>query len=221
MISKTFLTGCDENTEWQLPWFITNLRQHTDMTLLVANFGMSQDMLDSLNHLDEVYYFDLNSKAENWFKKPAAMLEASKMGYDKVCWLDTDCEVVCSAIETVFNWTEPNKLSMVEDRPWTARRGDLGIWHNSGVVVFEGSPNILRDWDRECTFRPIRGDQETLYAMIGGDEIKRMSIIRSIPNKYNTLRLDYIDNIASKRPCVIHHTGQKGKETIKRKMKNV
>jgi hypothetical protein len=218
MPSKTFLTGCDENTEWQLPWFITNLRQHTDFHLLIADFGMSETMLDSLKLLDNVTCFSVQSNAKGWFKKPMAMLQSSKMDYDKVCWLDTDCEVTCPTIETIFNWTEEGKLGMVEDRPWTKRRGNMGIWHNSGVVVFQGSPNILKRWSDECIANPVQGDQETLYGMIRGNDIVRMGIIRSIPHRYNTLRLDYIDNIASKRPCVIHHTGHKGNLIIKRKI---
>ena len=122
---KTYLTGCDMTTEWQLPWFITNLRQHSEIHLLVADFGMTEEVLASLEHLENVEVFEVKSQAKGWFKKPRAMLDASKMGYEKVCWLDTDCEVVNDCIDTVFNWTEMGKLSMVEDRPWTQRRGEF------------------------------------------------------------------------------------------------
>jgi len=215
---KTYLTGCDLTTEWQLPWFITQLRQHSDVHLIVADFGMTEEVVDSLEHLENLTLIEVKSEAKGWFKKPRAMLDASKLGYEKVCWLDTDCEVVCDSIDTIFNWTEQGKLSMVEDRPWTSRRGSHGKWHNTGVVVFEGSPNILRQWADECIRNPIIGDQETLYTMIDGNEIVRMSIIAELPHKYNTLRLDYIDGIAEKYPSVIHHTGRKGKETIKEKI---
>ena len=43
----------------------------------------------------------------------------------------------------------------------------------------------------------------------------KMSIIEPLPHKYNTLRLDYVDNIAVKNPLIVHHTGKKGKEVIK------
>lgn len=218
LMHKVYLTGCDEVTEWQLPWFITNLRQHTEIELLVADFGMSETMRESLELLEDVKVFQVLSQAKGWFKKPRAMLDASLMGYDKVCWLDTDCEVTNDSIDTVFNWTEQGKLGMVEDRPWTKRRGNMGRWHNSGVVVFEGSPNILRQWAETCINNPVVGDQETLYGIIGGNEIMRMSIIRDLPHRFNTVRLDYIDGIAEKNPCVVHHTGKKGKETIKEKM---
>jgi len=215
---KTYLTGCDSNTEWQLPWFITNLRQHTDYHLLIADFGMTEEVLESLEHLENVRVFKVVSQAQGWFKKPRAMLDASQMGFGKVCWLDTDCEVTNDSIDTIFNWTEQGKLSMAIDRPWTKRRGVLGKWHNTGVVVFEGSPNILRQWALECIENPDAGDQETLYKMVGGNEIMRLALIRDLPTKFNTLRLDYIDGIAGKNPCVIHHTGNKGKETIKEKI---
>ncbi len=103
----------------------------------------------------------------------------------------------------------------VEDRPWTKRRGEYGAWYNSGVVVWEGKPNILRAWAEQCINDGWVGDQETLYAMMGGDEIMKMSIIEPLPHKYNTLRLDYVDNIAVKNPLIVHHTGKKGKAVIK------
>ena len=37
-------------------------------------------------------------------------------------------------IDEIFDLLEPQKLSMVEDKPWSWRRGH--VWHNSGVVGF-------------------------------------------------------------------------------------
>ena len=37
-----FVTGCDDNTEWQLPWFMDNFRQHNqEAKIVLADFGMS------------------------------------------------------------------------------------------------------------------------------------------------------------------------------------
>ena len=36
---KVFLTGCDEKTEWMLPWFVENYKKHNDTPLIFANFG--------------------------------------------------------------------------------------------------------------------------------------------------------------------------------------
>jgi hypothetical protein len=217
-VPNAFLTGCDENTEWQLPWFITNLRQHSDTPLIISDFGMSSEMIESLEPLENITVSSCESQAKGWFKKPRAMLDASRMDYDCICWLDTDCEVMNDSIDTIFNWTEDGRLGMVEDKPWSRRRGSKGVWHNSGVVVFKGSPNILRHWADECINNPEVGDQETLYRMIDGNEIMRMSLINSLPSRFNTLRLDYIDGTAVKSPTVVHHTGQKGNDIIRGKI---
>ena len=214
-LDKLFITGCDVNTECQLPLFWENYKEYNNTPLLVMDFGMSKDMRVWVeeNILECV---DVLTQAEGWFKKPSAMLRACEES-EKVCWLDTDCQVF-GDISPIFDLTVPFKIGMVEDRPWTKRRGEYGAWYNSGVVVWEGKPNILRAWAEQCINDGWVGDQETLYAMMGGDEIMKMSIIEPLPHKYNTLRLDYVDNIAVKNPLIVHHTGKKGKEVIKEMM---
>ena len=130
---------------------------------------------------------------------------------DKVCWLDTDCEVR-SNIEDIFNYTEPNKLCMVEDVPWSKRRGET--WHNSGVVAFQGTPSILGEWATEVSYNPKAGDQEVLHTMLS-DPLKRIIHIKDISREYNTLRIDLIDNTAPKNIKVMHWTGAKGNDYIK------
>ena len=208
-MSNVFVTGCDHNTEWQLPWFIENFERYNNTQLIIADFGI-------MNYPDGDYtYVDMSSnKAKGWFKKPSTLVDVKKLGYDKVCWIDTDCQVL-DDISDIFNYTEPQKLGMVEDRPWTKRRPDMGTWYNSGVVVIEDIPLVLTDWERECINNPTLGDQEVLYLMLEGNEIKKLGAIRPLPHEYNTLRLDYIDKIDVKNPKVIHHTGKKGNEVIK------
>lgn len=214
MLAKTFLTGCDENTSWQLPWFIQNYFGLNDTHLYVCDFGMEREMVDYVNGLDyNITLIETKSNAKGWFKKPLAMLQVAELSH-KSCWIDTDCEVFAD-ISDIFDYTSINKISMCEDRPWTKRRGHHGVWYNSGVVAFEGKPNILKVWAEQCINNPIQGDQETLYAMMGGDEIMKMSIISPLPHGYNTLRLDYQDGIAVKNPMIVHHTGAKGKNYIK------
>ena len=167
---KVFLTGCDNNTEWQLPWFVHNYRKHNTTPLVLADFGMS--------------------------KEARTIAEESP----------------------IFNLSEYGKLGMVKDRPWSTRRSELGSWYNSGVVLVENTPNILKMWADECIRNPVQGDQEVLYIMMGGDEITKMSYIKPLPHTYNTLRLDYIDNIEVKNPKIIHHTGSKGNEVIRRQI---
>lgn len=216
MSKNLFITGCDRNTEWQLPWFWENYKKHNrDTALIPVDFGMSDEMKEWCKY-EIGGYLPLKSNAEGWFKKPFAMLRAAEeYGWaQKVCWLDTDCQVMGN-LDSIFDHTKPFKLSMVEDRPWTKRRPQLGTWYNSGVVAFEGTPNILKAWAHECLTNPVQGDQEVLYKMMNGDEILKMAVIEPLPHKYNTLRIDFLDGIAVKNPLIIHHTGKKGKELIK------
>lgn len=203
-LSNLFITGCDVNRQWQLPWFVDNFKKHNPKAeLLIYDFGMKENSFSniSVKHL---------SQDKGWFKKPSAMMKASLIA-DKVCWLDTDCEVRTN-IEDIFNYTEPNKLCMVEDVPWSKRRGET--WHNSGVVAFQGTPSILGEWATEVSYNPKVGDQEVLHTMLS-DPLKRMIHIKDISREYNTLRIDLIDNTAPKNIKVMHWTGVKGNDYIK------
>lgn len=218
---EIFLTGCDEKTEWQLPWFIHNFREHNpEAELVIADFGMSDYMWQQVyDDFDD--HFEVLSEAQGWFKKPRAILDASRLDkVSKVCWLDTDCEIK-GKIEQIFDLSEPHRLGMVEDRPWSRRRNELGEWYNSGVVLVEGTPNILKMWADECIRNPVQGDQEVLYLMMGGDPLQKLTHINPLPHTYNTLRLDYIDGINVRNPKIVHHTGNKGKDVIRKLMENV
>lgn len=212
---NAFLTGCDHNTQWQLPWFLKNLHKHNrGAKVLIADFGMTFEMLDYLGNNYEIFKI---KDGEGWFKKPAAMLEATKHA-DRIVWLDTDCEVR-GDISGIFNRTQEEMLSICEDKPWSNRRPQLGTWYNTGVVAFQGRPKILVDWEYECRNpRGIAGDQEILHHMMGGDEIKKSIYISPLPHIYNTLRIDLVDGTAPKDPLVMHWTGQKGNQIIKEQM---
>lgn len=215
---RSIVTGCDRNTEWQLPWFIGNYFKHNDTRLLVADFGMSKEMRARTESIDNVEVFSFESKGKGWFKKPRALLQATVI-VEVACWLDTDCEVRGN-LEGIFKHYVPGTLGMVEDRPWTVRRGTHGPWYNSGVVLSDHNRN-LSAWATQCEVNPVQGDQEVLYGMIAAmSDIEKLGWINPLPHKYNTLRLDYIDKIAVKDPLIVHHTGQKGKEVIREQMSN-
>ena len=190
--SNLFITGCDYTTNWQLEWFKENFYKHNPKAnLLVYDF-------------DE---FEPNLKG--WFKKPRAMLDASFKAIN-VCWLDTDMEVKDN-IEDIFNYIEPNKLAMVEDVPWSVRRGEK--WHNSGTVAFTSRPSILMDWVKSVDYNQVVGDQEILHEIVKTG-LRRHIHITDLPREYNTLRIDLLDNTAPKKIKVMHWTGKKGKEHI-------
>lgn len=212
-MKNVVVTGCDKNTEWQLPWFVRNFRRYNPtQKLAIADFGMSPSYRTYVDRAFDTFEVKQNY---SWFKKPTAIIKATELA-DKVLWLDTDCEVR-GPLEGVWGLFAKTKLNMVADRPWTSRRPNLGRWYNSGVVGVTGCPQILVDWEQQCGHGG-EGDQTTLHMMMNGDEVKKAMKINPLPHEYNTLRLDLLDGTAPPNPIVMHWTGQKGNDEIKRQM---
>jgi hypothetical protein len=219
LFDKIFLTGCDEKTEWMLSWFLENYSKHNNTPLVFANFGVSSDCLLALKSKDSPveHIINMTKYAEQgWFKKPKAMIEASKLS-NYTCWIDTDFEIF-DDMSTVFKYVEENRLGMVEDKPWSARRGE--VWHNSGIVAFKDTPMILHQWAGLVEKHPTVGDQETLHQMLREHPLQRMIYITSLPNVYNWLRIQLLDGQDNKKKKAIHWTGLKGKDKIRSLMKN-
>jgi len=217
MYRRNFLTGCDSNTEWQLPWFLENFLRWSSVPLIIADFGMSEDMVSNLKehpaYNKRFVIMPIESPVEGWFKKPRAIYNATLSGF-RTCWLDTDCQIN-GDIDSIWDHFEHGKLGMVIDRPWTTRRPQNGDWYNSGVVMTDRNL-VLESWMLRTESAPEQGDQEVLHYMYS--PIEKLSKIYPLPHTYNTLRIDYIDNIAVKDPIVIHHTGRKGNEKIREMM---
>jgi hypothetical protein len=205
--SKLFITGCDKNTEWMLPWFIDNFTKNNDCPLMIFDFGMSPEVAQRVDAVK------VKGQDVGWFKKPKAMIQATKHATN-ICWLDTDCHVQAN-IADIFDYVESNKIAMVEDAPWSKRRGEK--WHNSGVVAFHDRPNILDEWATAVAANPQVGDQEVLHSLVKGG-MRRMIHITDLPRKYNTLRLDIDDGTAPSDTAVMHWTGHKGKDIIRKMM---
>lgn len=206
---KAFLTGADNKTEWMLPWFFENYKKHNDTPIVFANFGV--DNIDAIKpHVHAV--IDLsNLKEEGWFKKPKAMYHCPA---HRTVWIDTDCQVL-QDISPIFDLLQPNKLNMVEDKPWTLRRKE--VWYNSGVVGMINKPSILGHWAKEVERNPNVGDQEVLHSML--DPLSQLTYINPLPNEYNWLRIQIEnDNQDSSTKKILHWTGPKGKERIREMM---
>jgi hypothetical protein len=118
---------------------------------------------------------------------------------------------------SIWNYVVPGKLGMVEDTPWSNRRGE--IWHNSGTVLFKSKPNILDTWANLIKTSTAIGDQEVLHEYIR-EGMNRLVHIETIPATYNCLRLMTLDGIEPKKILIKHHTGYKGKDHIKRLIAN-
>jgi len=44
-LTKAFMTGSDQTTEWMLPWMLDNYQKHNTTPITVVDFGMSDKML--------------------------------------------------------------------------------------------------------------------------------------------------------------------------------
>lgn len=213
---KVFLTGCDKTTEWMLLWFLKNFHEHNKkIPIIIGDFGLTFGMKTRLEH-QGYHLIDMMAQWGNlkgWFKKPQVMIDCPAK---ETVWIDTDCEVLGN-IEGIFNLLVDDKLNMVQDLPWTARTQET--WHNSGVVGFKGKPEILRAWAHKVQMYQTDGDQEVLHSMFDND-INRLQYINSLPNIFNWLRIQLIDNQDNVHKKVMHWTGHKGKLKIQEKIRN-
>lgn len=215
-MDRCFITGCDDKTEWMLPWFIHNYKLYNNTPIVLADFGMTAETKAwayQVGGFDEV--IDIPKQRVNgWFLKPKTFLMSPGK---ETCWIDTDIEVL-GDLSGIFKYVEPNKLAMVEDRPWSKRRGEK--WHNSGVVAFRDKPPILKAWMDACAKNPQQGDQEVLHEMVRVSPLMRMQHISDVPNIYNWLRVQLLDNEDHPNKLAMHWTGFKGKEKIKKLIYN-
>lgn len=200
-----------------LEWFMKNYRKHNKTPIVFANFGVSAEMNAQLGMMgfDEIINMPIQ-KGQGWFYKPKAILEALNL-YKEICWIDTDIHIL-DDMTGIFEYIKPNKLTMCEDRGWSTRRGEK--WHNSGVVACARTPNVLREWEKECTNNPQVGDQEVLHEMVRVSPMTRMMHIEDAPNIYNWLRLDILDGKDNQSKKAMHWTGYKGKLHIRKLMYN-
>lgn len=212
---RCFLTGCDENTQWMLPWFIETYRKFNTLPLVFVDFGVTQEMRSWLYQTNYVQIIDVEKQnVGGWFYKPKALYNSP---YRYTCWIDTDIEIL-GDLSSIFNYVDANKLAMVEDKPWTRRRGER--WHNSGVVAIDGKPPILKKWLLECTRNPKVGDQEVLHEILSGSPMLKLMHIVDLPDIYNWLRLQLVDGYDSDKKLCMHWTGPKGKNQIRKLIDN-
>ncbi len=204
---QAFITGCDEGHAWMLPWFVKNYKRYNSAPLIFSDFGVSEKTLEYVKQEFHCILDMTKVKEAGWFKKPRSMLYAPAK---KTVWIDTDCEILDN-VEDIFNKLVPNKLAMVEDKPWTMRRGEL--WHNSGVVGFIDKPMILHQWCQRVHDQPSVGDQEVLHSML--DPMSKLVHIEDLPNEYNVLRIQIVNDGYKGKKKIIHWTGPKGKNKIR------
>jgi hypothetical protein len=206
---EAFLTGCDESHEWMLPWFFKNYKKHCNKPLIFSDFGLS-DLGRAIVRKNVHAVMNLGEIEEyNWFRKPLSMWKSPSK---KTVWIDLDCEIK-ENIDDIFDLLEPNKLAMVEDKPWTKRRGHK--WHNSGVVGFIDKPIILSQWCGAVRkyYKEEKGDQEVLDRIL--TPITKISLIKDLPNEYNVMRIQTELDGYNGKIKVMHWTGKKGKEKIR------
>lgn len=213
--SKCFVLAADRNQGDFLCWMLDQLKD-SEFPILVYDLGMDSlhwNIAQLLINGGELIEYDPSYPHEMkaWFYKPDIIRSAHYRGYDIVCWLDNDLEIV-GDIEDIFDHAEMNKICLAKD--WAAEGNSLiEVW-NSGVILSWEACDALGKWDHEVKSRIHRGDQEALAMMQHTGNSFRYSI-EDLPNKYNWQRLQkkHLDPIPDIR--MIHWTGPVGKEHIR------
>lgn len=216
-MKRCFVTGCDNKAEWMLKWFLKNYTKHNNTPIVFADFGVTKEMKEWIHQVSEFdHIVDVPKQKHNgWFLKPRTM---QMIDAEELCWLDTDIQIF-GDMSGVFKYVEEGKLGMVKDRPWTKRTGEE--WYNSGVVAMRGKPPILKQWVDQCSKNPSRGDQETLHEMLRWPPMLNLMHISEIPNKYNWLRVQLVnDREDNPNKIAMHWTGHKGKLQIEKLIYN-
>lgn len=205
-MSNAYVLASDNNQLPYLKWMLEQLKAHkTQYPIIIVDLGIT-DSLDD----DDIFLIKprIQENIKGWYCKPRAIQAAYDMGYDKVCWLDNDLEIL-SNIDDIFDISPKNKLTIAID-DYANLRSPYTVW-NSGVVVYSGAEKLLYEWIRRSDQMIERGDQEALaYVLHYNNSLK--DYINNLDTSYNWLRLMG----EPKKNCKIRHwTGPIGKKHIR------
>ena len=203
------LTGVDNNHEDLLDWWIKNAKKYLkNETIGVWDFGMTPMTRSIIEHNHSDIWLSIpleKHKTSGWFYKLHAVIEAPEK---RVAWLDVDCEILTD-ISDVFDLVKPDTIGLTRD--WV--RGD---WWATGVIVVNDRPNLLYEWNNRLNKGDdIRGDQEALLDMIDKNTHPQ---ITELPQEYQWLRISLNQGKDSADKKVIHWTGPKGREHIRKNL---
>jgi hypothetical protein len=204
---SAFLLGADNNQLEYLDWMLKQLKKvETRFTIIVANFGIHHDYMPPENC--DLIPIEAPENLKGWFLKPYALKAAHNIGYEQVCWLDNDLELLDN-IDDIFDHSLASCVGMSIDE-WAIKRSSYTVW-NSGVVLSSNAHNLLQRWAMRAHTMKERGDQEALAHIANVDESVR-SHIYTLPAKYNWQRLmgEPTEDVK-----VRHWTGPKGKKYIR------
>ena len=203
------LTGVDSNHEDLLPWWLNNAIKHnSNENIGVWDFGMSSAMREKIQKEYSDVWLSIpleKRKDSGWFYKLHAVIDAPEK---RVAWLDVDCEILTN-IEDVFDMVPDEMIGHTRD--WVR-----GNWWATGVIVVNGRPDLLYNWNDRLLSGDIRGDQEALEALVGKDTHPQ---IQELPQDYQWLRLSIANGKDSPTKKVVHWTGPEGKRIIRESMK--
>ena len=203
------LTGVDSNHEDLIEWWIKNAQKHVKgETIGVWDFGMTPMTRSIIEYSYPDVWLSIpldKHKTSGWFYKLHAVIDAPEK---RVAWLDVDCEILTD-ISDVFDLVKPETIGLTRD--WV--RGD---WWATGVIVVNDRPNLLYEWNNRLNKGDdIRGDQEALLDMIDKNTHPQ---ITELPQEYQWLRISLNQGKDSADKKVIHWTGPKGREHIRKNL---
>jgi len=205
---RGILTGADRRTEWQLAWWLRNVRRFAgDLSVAVADFGLTERTRRRLAATGCVLVDCRDTELAGWLNKPIALVRSP---WRRTLWLDTDAELRASLPADL--WDSPGELVAAADG-----HNDMdGVADavNTGVLLSTHGNRIVQAWARLILSDPRRwrGDQEALNRGLG-DEL--FGGIDRLDKRLNWLRLD---GPAPADAIIVHWTGPAGKQEIRRQL---
>ena len=214
--NSCFVTGCDTNYEWALPWWYDNFQKHNvnKYNLVFADLGMSKKALDWCSKRGQIitskYKFNIA-----WFMKPLIL---SNLPYQYGIWIDLDCEIRRPLDDLARYATKGFSVTLDKWALYFCQMKSIPV--ATGVIATPTNNKILLEWVDYTinNYKNFRGDQEILNEILKKycySKKKYKDVIIMTPY-WQWLRLDG-DN---PNAFIMHWTGSKGNEIIRQQIIN-
>ena len=209
------VTGADRGHEWLLPFWFEHYTEVNSYPVCFADFGMSEGALEWCRNRGTVVDLTFRTK-RTWFKKPLALLNAP---FRDIAWIDADCQVKRN-LAPLFDHADGGFATTLDPyrRDMRGASGEsIQRPVTSGVIVARNGNELVLKWAAAClSGNAVRGDQEVLNAILSKGE----DACGLMPHHFQSLRLDesYAREGIRGDPLIVHWTGRRGKERIRKIM---
>lgn len=201
---RCVVTGCDVLQEWMLPWWYSNLRQHSPLPVVFVDKGLSRKGRAWCQERGEVVRNPI-PVADVLLVKPLGLIQSP---YAVSLWLDVDCEIL-KPLEPIFDETHA-EIGVVRDVPgaYDPIQGGVVVVRHGSAMVLEWA-GLCRDWKRlDHRKIPSRYYDQSMLAHLWRQHPEAFTLLRE---EWNWVR----QRGASPTAAIIHWWGKVGKEEIR------